>query len=553
LDYPGFDFKNPDYTLVFAKRAEVLTKLRKDPKLLAATKIHYRYHPEDFINDWGMTYDPRALESGRLANIPFVLWPKQRDYLIWLTERWETPERGLVEKSRDCGVTWLSVGWAVSQWCFRDGFAAGFGSRKENLVDKLGDPDSIFEKIRHFVSHIPAEFLPDGFIFKDHATYMRLLAPNTGSSITGEGGDNIGRGGRKSIQFVDEAAFVEHQNLVDKALSQATNCQIDISTPNGNGNPFYKKRQRFNGTSKIFVFDWRDDPRKDDEWYQKQKDEQDETTVAQEIDRDYNASSEDAFIPAKWVAAAIDAHVKLGFAAEGIRATGFDPADTGDAKGVVSRHGSVVKQAKNITDGDITDAIPRAYEIADEQRSDIFTYDADGMGAPTMKLSLKASNAGRMEMLPYHGSSGVDDPDGVYSGDKSDPSSRVKTNHETFANYRSQTWTMARDRFHKTYIAVTRANNGQIVNADPEQLISISTQCEDWQTLQAELSRPKRIFTNNGKILVESKKDMRKRGVDSPNLADSLVMANAAKKRDVKKTKKINTPKRVILDNSVGW
>ena len=37
-----------------------------------------------------------------------------------------------------------------------------------------------------------------------------------------------------------------------------------------------------------------------------------------------------AFIPAKWVAAAIGAHLKLGFSGEGLRVTGFDP-DVGDA------------------------------------------------------------------------------------------------------------------------------------------------------------------------------------------------------------------------------
>lgn len=553
MDYPGFDFKSPNYTPVFARRAEVLSRLRKDPKLLQAARVHYKHHPEDFINDWGMTYDPRSLEAGQLANIPFVLWPKQREYLLWLTERWKTPERGLVEKSRDCGVTWLSVGWSVSQWCFHDGFAAGFGSRKENLVDKLGDPDSIFEKIRHFVAHTPNEFLPNGFDYQAHATFMRLLAPNTGSSITGEAGDNIGRGGRKSVYFVDEAAFIEHQDLVDKALSQTTNCQIDISTPNGNGNPFYKKRQRFNGTSRIFIFDWRDDPRKNDAWYEKQKAEQDETTVAQEIDRDYNASAEDAFIPAKWVAAAIDAHKKLGFGPSGLRVTAFDPADTGDAKGVVSRYGSVITQAKAIKEGDITDAIPRAYEIADQQRSDIFIYDADGMGAPAMKLALKRSNAGRMETQPYHGSGELFEPDGLYSGDKSDPQSLIKTNSDTFANYRSQTWTWLRDRFHATYVAIMRANQGLLVNADPEDLISISTECEDWQTLQAELSRPKRIFTNNGKILVESKKEMKKRGVDSPNLADSVVIANSARRQVKKKTTKVNYVGHQVKDRSVGY
>lgn len=48
--------------------------------------------------------------------------------------------------------------------------------------------------------------------------------------------------------------------------------------------------------------------------------------------------------------------------------------------------------------------------------------------------------------------------------------------------------------------------------------------------LQSELSRLKRLWTNNGKNKVESKADMKKRGVDSPNLADALVIAMSIKK-----------------------
>ena len=56
------DFKNPDYTAVLAERQRRLSFLRENPKALAAAKLHYKHHPEDFINDWGMTFDPRTLD-----------------------------------------------------------------------------------------------------------------------------------------------------------------------------------------------------------------------------------------------------------------------------------------------------------------------------------------------------------------------------------------------------------------------------------------------------------------------------------------------------------
>ena len=83
--------------------------------------------------------------------MPFLLWPRQVEFLKWLYNTWKTGDRGLVEKSRDAGLTWLSCGFAVCMFLFVDGFAIGFGSRKEALVDNKGDPDCIFEKIRHLL------------------------------------------------------------------------------------------------------------------------------------------------------------------------------------------------------------------------------------------------------------------------------------------------------------------------------------------------------------------------------------------------------------------
>lgn len=518
------EYAAPDYRAAFESRLRKLDEIEKSPDFAAALRVYYKDHPWDFVSDWGMTVDPRNLERGQIASVPFQLWPRQRQYLEWVFAMWKRQERGLVEKSRDCGVTWLSVGFAVSMWCFWDNFTCRFGSRKEELVDRRGDMDSIFEKVWFFIDNLPPIFRPQGFTEANRA-HMRIVNPANGAAITGEAGDNIGRGGRASIAFVDEAAFIEHQMLVDAALSQTTNCQIDISTPNGNGNPFYRKRMRFDGTDKVFVFDWRDDPRKNDAWYQRQKAELDDVTVAQEIDRDYNASAENVFLPAKWVKSAIDAHKKLGFAPAGVRVTGFDPADVGDAKGVVIRHGSVITKAMQKRDGDIGQAIPWAFEAADDACSDVLAYDADGMGAPAMKIALTQLAVKRVKIVPYHGSGAVEEP-----GTHQKRASTEKSNIDQFVNYRAQSWSWVRERFRKTHDAVERAAKGFLVNIDPEDLISIDSECGELVDLTAELSRPQRQFTPNGKIKVESKADMKKRGVQSPNLADALVMAMSIKK-----------------------
>jgi phage terminase large subunit len=51
--------------------------------------------------------------------------------------------------------------------------------------------------------------LPDGFNSTgQHDNYMRMVNPATGAVISGEGGEDMGRGGRSSVYVLDEAAFV---------------------------------------------------------------------------------------------------------------------------------------------------------------------------------------------------------------------------------------------------------------------------------------------------------------------------------------------------------
>lgn len=540
------DYQNPDYSSILFARAEEAVKLRLeiqagDTSRLEIYKAHYPNAPWDFISDWGVTFDPRNIKRGLPSAIPMVLWDRQREYLEWLLARWLAGERGLVKKCRDAGVTWLCVGFAVCQFLFRPGFVAGFGSRKEELVDQRGDDKAIFEKVRFLLANLPKELLPIRMI----DAHMRIVDPSTGSALIGEAGDNIGRGGRSSIYFADEKAFMERQEMVDAALSQNTDCQIDVSTPNGNGNLYYKTYQQFSGTPRCFIFDWREDPRKDDGWYQQQTEELDPVILAQEVDGDFDASAEDIFIPAKWVSAAIDAHIVLGFHASGIKATGFDPSDIGDAKGLAHRHGSIILEVAEKRDGDITDAIPWAFTQAQEFGADQLIFDGDGLGAPSMKLALKDFADNRMDVTEYHGSAGVWHPDEIYGEEsrdswmgKPDPvatrAARLhygesKRNIDVFTNYRAQTWSWARDRFRATYIAVRRAREGRLVQLNSDVLISISSKCQKLREVQAELSRPKRVWTSNGKIKVEAKADMRKRGVDSPNMAEALIMALSAR------------------------
>ena len=72
-------------------------------------------------------------------------------------------------------------------------------------------------------THLPqhaAGRVPRWLDAEEHAPHMRLVFPDTGALISGEAGDNIGRGNTTSLYFVDEAAFLEHPVMVEASLSQ---------------------------------------------------------------------------------------------------------------------------------------------------------------------------------------------------------------------------------------------------------------------------------------------------------------------------------------------
>jgi len=92
-------------------------------------------------------------------------------------------------------------------------------------------------------------------------------------------------------------------------------------------------------------------------------------------------------------------------------------------------------------------------------------------------------------------------------------------NKDYFENIKAQAWITLRDRLKAT----ERALNGSIVEKE-EDLISISKDISLLNKLIKELTTPHLIRSENQKNAIEKKKDMIKRGVKSPNLADALVM-----------------------------
>lgn len=509
-----FDWRNPNYTAVYAARAERLRRIRANPQVLSALKLHYREHPAQFITDWGCMLEPRNIERGLPTNIPFIPFPRQLELIDWIMERWRAGEPGLVEKSRDSGASWLTIALASTLCLFHRGMVIGFGSRKAEYVDQLGAPKSLFEKARHFLQFIPPEF-SGGWDRDRDAPHMRLLFRETGSAIVGESGDGIGRGDRTSMYFIDESAFLERPELVDASLSATTNTRIDVSTPNGLANPFANKRH--SGRIKVFTFHWRHDPRKDDAWYQKQVRELDPVTLAAEIDIDYRGSVEGVLIPTAWVQAAIGAHLKLGVEPSGRRYAGLDVADQGaDRNAMAFRRGILLEHLHSWSgkNSDIYQSVVRAFALCDQYGYEGFSYDADGLGAgvrgDALNINREREAAARpiLRDEPFRGSGPVWDPDGEMVPERK--------NRDFFANAKAQAWWALRTRFQNTYRAIVEG-----LPYEAEQLISIDPQLEELLPLTMELSQPTYSINSVGKVLVDKMPD----GARSPNLADAVMIA----------------------------
>lgn len=486
-----FDWKNPDYGPVYAARIARLKKIRETPGMLAGLKEFYKARPVEFINDWGQTFDPRNVEVDRPAVVPFVLFPKQVEFIQWLYDRWRGREDGLAEKSRDMGVSWLCVAFAVWMITFWPGTVVGFGSRKEEYVDKLGDPKSLFWKVRAFIDLLPVEFRPgaEKFDSKVHAPHMRIINPENSSTIVGEAGDNIGRGNRASIYIKDESAFYDRPEAIDAALSQTANCKIDVSTPNGSGNPFYRKAH--GGKIKKFVFDWTDDPRKDQAWYDKQVATLDPVIVAQEIDRDYESSVTNAFIPGVSVLDAM-ARGPADVVAHGRLRVGIDVARFGDDKSVILfRRGRVVLKLIELSKSDITQVAGRARAeiVAYGERPEQIAVDTIGLGAGVADI-LRAWYPDTFDRRSEKRIKTV-----------VDVNSALVMDDGVNYNLRAAMWSEMRE-----WIKTASLPN------DPE--------------LKSDLTALRYLF-KGGLLLIESKEDAKRRGIKSPDRADALALTFA--------------------------
>lgn len=461
-----------------------------------------------FVRDWLWTFDPRR-KGGDPKLTPFLLWKRQEELLA---EMWAAEEGGytlFVEKSRDTGATWLAVGgYYVWRWLFFPGWAGGIGSRTLQQLDRSGDPQTVFWKVRKAISGLPRWLRPPGYSEKKHAPWTRIVNPDTGAVITGEGGTEVGRGGRSSVFLLDEFAKLARPKEVEDAVSGNTDALIIITTTAGPDSHAYSVRQR--EAVKKFDISWRHDPRKGPDFRDNFALRYSEQTAKRELDIDWTGDDENNFIPYSWIDAgrAMAAEAKAHAAAFPVVA-GLDVSGGGAAESVlVIRQGPAIIGMWKWAGVNPVELASLVTPICESNKVSLVQYDAIGVGAGVeggfAALRTPFKTRGILWGLPAPHARLWDDDGRLLASQR-------------FANLKALQWWELRIRLWEAY----QAHQGR-----PFDWARVATLPDDSQ-LVAQLSAPRQAESIAGKVSVESKKSLASRGVASPDRADAVVLAYA--------------------------
>jgi hypothetical protein len=509
------------YDRAMSERRLQLAWLNANPLRLPAIKDYYSFSTAAFVNDWGVTSDPRRVAKGSTL-IPFLLFPKQFELIDFMVDRFRGGEPGVIVKSREVGASYCSCATLVTLAIFNVGFTATVGSATEVKIDHgRANKNTLFYKIREFAENLP-EIFRAGYT-REKSTYMLASFPDNSSEIIGEAGRNIGRGGRSSIVVLDEAAYLQDSEAIDESLSANSPCIISISSVNGTANSFYTKAMNPNIAN--MYFRWNDDPRKSPEWYQRQIDIWGTVVVAQELDCDFSASTDRIIIPSTHVTSAIGLAEKVkrdhGLDVEtGRWRIAYDPAGEGaDRNAIAVMHGPVLMHAESWSGkgDDLLGSVARVFKVCDQYGLTEFEYDADGVGIG-IPGHIRALNEDRKLPIrgrPFHGGGELVSPEEYVPGSSARDNTR---NEDAFHNLKAQSWFQLSYLFANSHRLATLGGD-----FDPDECIFLSSDIPELSRLCVELSQPQYKTNSSGKYLVDKKPD----SSASPNLGDAIMIATS--------------------------
>ncbi len=279
---PGHDARNPGWrgewrawaALLAAVRDQIHAECAKSPAFRAGEMA---ICAED-IGYWAVIYgwieEPRAIEGEDTVK-PFFAFAFQVKLLQQMVEVAADPKPADIysSKARGLGVSWVFCYFAIWAWLFRE-WRGHMVSRREDLVDKPLDLNSLFGKLDFILKWLPRWMKPDGFQAKDHRLKLLLKNPVTGAQVTGESTTSkTGRGGRATYALEDEAAFYDFK-AVHNTLAGTTRHRFVVSTESYEEGKDWEDAWRAAKQTRpelVHELDWWHNPYFDQAWYDAEK------------------------------------------------------------------------------------------------------------------------------------------------------------------------------------------------------------------------------------------------------------------------------------------
>lgn len=217
------------------ERAELITKASANKKLQDVINEKCRRDIIFWFDYFAWTFNPRQAPY----DFPFNLYPFQVRLIEELCDCIDNGSPFLIKKSRDMGATWIILLVFQHYWLYKPGSDFHLTSITENDVDQIGNKSTLFEKLRYNLRFLPKWMAPQ--LSKQHDSYMKLINPNNGNSITGQAPVlDFGRSQRYRAVMMDEMARLKNGAAMYGSVTSSTDCIIMPYTPYGKSNEAYR-------------------------------------------------------------------------------------------------------------------------------------------------------------------------------------------------------------------------------------------------------------------------------------------------------------------------
>ena len=280
---PGYDAADPSWRErwlawrdgIYVLRDQISEQASKSSAFRAEERRICAEDPGYFAAMYTWIEEPRA-RAGEDVLKPFVPFAFQIALLQQMAEvsTESSPSDIFVSKARGLGASWTVCQFATWAWLFRP-WRGKLVSRKEDLVDKPLDLDSLFGKIDFLLHWLPRWMMPNGYRREDHRLKLLLKNPESGAQITGEStSSKTGRGGRATYVVYDEAAFIPNFHDVFGTGAGTTDHRFAVSSESfEEGDAWWHtwRGAKENTPDLVHELDWWNNPYFDDEWYDAEK------------------------------------------------------------------------------------------------------------------------------------------------------------------------------------------------------------------------------------------------------------------------------------------